>query len=359
MAACSLAEGDGGDDDSEKTSGGLISPSPFSDASSSSFPSLRWRKQFLDVSPPLFSTDLAVLCGGVGGSVKACRIIIFSRFSCSASSTKTTTVAELFGGHDLSVALPRPASNPGCCFIKYAAPEDADGAIRALHNNYTLQGGTCPIQVRYADGERERLGTVEYKLFVGSLNKQASVKEVEEEVQPYSDCREGPSSAPVPPATHLRNSTPAACVLTKCREGPWDLSCGLEWKTEEEYWTRMKAWWGVKGERVIPKDPKLVLGGEIIIGSLDVSGRGMSCGGEAIRDRGEAAAGGGAARADLKSNDEANDVDEGTARVVQSPTNNGLETCERYFESLVNLRRGRVVDDGAKATRSPLRIFHD
>nr|GMC64400.1 uncharacterized protein LOC109167189 [Ipomoea batatas] len=31
MAACSLAEGDGGDDDSEKTSGGLISPSPFSD----------------------------------------------------------------------------------------------------------------------------------------------------------------------------------------------------------------------------------------------------------------------------------------------------------------------------------------
>nr|GLL21899.1 protein suppressor of white apricot isoform X4 [Ipomoea trifida] len=113
MAACSLAEGDGGDDDSEKTSGGLISPSPFSDASSSSFPSLRWRKQFLDVSPPLFSTDLAVLCGGVGGSVKACRIIIFSRFSCSASSTKTTTVAELFGGQDLSVALPRPASNPG------------------------------------------------------------------------------------------------------------------------------------------------------------------------------------------------------------------------------------------------------
>nr|GMD22419.1 uncharacterized protein LOC109184184 [Ipomoea batatas] len=53
----------------------------------------------------------------------------------------------------------------------------------------------------------------------------------------------------------------------------------------------------VKGERVIPKDPKPVLGSEIIIGSLDVRGRGMSCGGEARRDRGEEAAGGGAARA--------------------------------------------------------------
>lgn len=40
-----------------------------------------------------------------------------------------------------------------------------------------------PIQVRYADGERERL--VEYKLFVGSLNKQAIEKEVEEIFSPY------------------------------------------------------------------------------------------------------------------------------------------------------------------------------
>ncbi|KAH9683894.1 Flowering time control protein FCA [Citrus sinensis] len=42
--------------------------------------------------------------------------------------------------------------------------------------------GVGPIQVRYADGERERLGAVEYKLFVGSLNKQATEKEVEEEL---------------------------------------------------------------------------------------------------------------------------------------------------------------------------------
>ncbi|KAH9683896.1 Flowering time control protein FCA [Citrus sinensis] len=45
--------------------------------------------------------------------------------------------------------------------------------------------GVGPIQVRYADGERERLGAVEYKLFVGSLNKQATEKEVEEIFSPY------------------------------------------------------------------------------------------------------------------------------------------------------------------------------
>jgi len=41
------------------------------------------------------------------------------------------------------------------------------------------------IQVRYADGERECLGVVEYKLFVGSLNKQAPIKEVEEIFSKY------------------------------------------------------------------------------------------------------------------------------------------------------------------------------
>ncbi|KAL1334958.1 flowering time control protein FCA isoform X1 [Arachis hypogaea] len=73
----------------------------------------------------------------------------------------------------------------GCCFIKYATSEEADQAIRALHNQHTLPGGVGPIQVRYADGERERLGAVEYKLFVGSLNKQATVKEVEEVFSKY------------------------------------------------------------------------------------------------------------------------------------------------------------------------------
>ncbi|KAJ0616126.1 hypothetical protein HanRHA438_Chr02g0085721 [Helianthus annuus] len=40
--------------------------------------------------------------------------------------------------------------------------------------------GVGPIQVKYVDGKRERLGFVEYKLYVGSLNKQATEEEVEQ-----------------------------------------------------------------------------------------------------------------------------------------------------------------------------------
>uniref|UniRef100_A0A7N0TSY2 Flowering time control protein FCA n=1 Tax=Kalanchoe fedtschenkoi TaxID=63787 RepID=A0A7N0TSY2_KALFE len=93
-------------------------------------------------------------------------------------------------GNVLEVALIKDkitGQQQGCCFIKYATPEEADKAIRALHNRCTLPGGVGPIQVRYADGERERLGLalVEHKLFVGSLNKQATLKEVEEIFLPY------------------------------------------------------------------------------------------------------------------------------------------------------------------------------
>lgn len=91
-------------------------------------------------------------------------------------------------GNVLEVALikdKRTGLQSGCCFVKYATSEEADRAIRGLHNQRTLPGGLGPIQVRYADGERERLGAVEYKLFVGSMNKQATEKEIEEVFAPY------------------------------------------------------------------------------------------------------------------------------------------------------------------------------
>ncbi|CAA0834270.1 Unknown protein [Striga hermonthica] len=99
-------------------------------------------------------------------------------------------VRPLFDNHGrvLEVALikdKRTGQQQGCCFIKYATSEEADRAIRALHNQYTLPGAMGPIQVRYADGERERLGATEFKLFVGSLNRQATEKEVEEIFSPY------------------------------------------------------------------------------------------------------------------------------------------------------------------------------
>ncbi|CAD5189998.1 unnamed protein product [Musa acuminata subsp. malaccensis] len=73
----------------------------------------------------------------------------------------------------------------GCCFVKYATSDEADRAIRALHNQYTLPGGSGPIQVRYADGDRNHHGAAEDKLFVASLNKLANAKEIEEIFSPY------------------------------------------------------------------------------------------------------------------------------------------------------------------------------
>ncbi|KAL7178324.1 hypothetical protein ACSBR2_031472 [Camellia fascicularis] len=96
-------------------------------------------------------------------------------------------------GHVLEVALikdKRTGQQQGCCFVKYTTSEEADRAMSALHNQHTLPGGVGPIQVRYADGERERLGAVEYKLFVGALNKQATEKEVEEIFSPYGRVEE-------------------------------------------------------------------------------------------------------------------------------------------------------------------------
>eukprot|EP00850_Spirogloea_muscicola_P004807 SM000021S06440 [mRNA] locus=s21:182991:189805:- [translate_table: standard] len=62
----------------------------------------------------------------------------------------------------------RPAASPraGCCF--YAAPAQAEAAIQA----------PGPLQVRYADGERERPGAVEHKLFVGSIPRHATEEQL-------------------------------------------------------------------------------------------------------------------------------------------------------------------------------------
>ncbi|CAN1195108.1 Flowering time control protein FCA [Linum perenne] len=99
------------------------------------------------------------------------------------------------------------------CFVKYATSEEADRAIKALHNQHTLPGvssicafafsscmiivgfqpcyfflqGNAPIRVKYADGERVRLGgaATDHKLYVFAINKQATEMEVEEIFAPY------------------------------------------------------------------------------------------------------------------------------------------------------------------------------
>uniref|UniRef100_A0A453KGR6 Flowering time control protein FCA n=2 Tax=Aegilops tauschii subsp. strangulata TaxID=200361 RepID=A0A453KGR6_AEGTS len=99
-------------------------------------------------------------------------------------------VRPLFEDHGdvLEVALIRDrktGEQQGCCFVKYATSEEAERAIRALHNQCTIPGAMGPVQVRYADGEKERHGSIEHKLFVASLNKQATAKEIEEIFAPF------------------------------------------------------------------------------------------------------------------------------------------------------------------------------
>ncbi|KAM6558467.1 hypothetical protein CsatA_027706 [Cannabis sativa] len=63
----------------------------------------------------------------------------------------------------------------GCCFVICPSRQEADKAVNACHNKKTLPGASTPLQVKYADGELERL---EHKLFVGMLPKNVSEAEV-------------------------------------------------------------------------------------------------------------------------------------------------------------------------------------
>ncbi|KAI5064672.1 hypothetical protein GOP47_0019367 [Adiantum capillus-veneris] len=71
----------------------------------------------------------------------------------------------------------------GCCFIKYSSFVDAERAVQALDNRRTLKGASKPLQVKYADGDRDHSGPLEYKLFVGSVSRQANEQDIEEDTQ--------------------------------------------------------------------------------------------------------------------------------------------------------------------------------
>ncbi|WVZ07816.1 hypothetical protein V8G54_021162 [Vigna mungo] len=77
----------------------------------------------------------------------------------------------------------------GCCFVICPSREEADKAVNACHNKKTLPGASSPLQVKYADGELERLGQplmcnfllsldLEHKLFIGMLPKNVSEVEI-------------------------------------------------------------------------------------------------------------------------------------------------------------------------------------
>ncbi|XVF72768.1 hypothetical protein PTKIN_Ptkin12aG0147200 [Pterospermum kingtungense] len=100
------------------------------------------------------------------------------------------TIRSLFQEHGnvVEVILPKEkktGERHGYCFVKYATFEEADRAIAALNNQYTFPGELTTVKVRYADAERDRIGLLLDKLYVGCINKQASEREIEEIFSPY------------------------------------------------------------------------------------------------------------------------------------------------------------------------------
>ncbi|RDX80168.1 Flowering time control protein FCA, partial [Mucuna pruriens] len=95
----------------------------------------------------------------------------------------------VFEGHGTIVEVvllkdKRTGVRQGSCFVKYATFDEADRAIKALSNQYTFPGESFPVVVKFADRELERLEVAD-KVFVSSINKEASKKEIEEIFSPY------------------------------------------------------------------------------------------------------------------------------------------------------------------------------
>nr|CAB3461665.1 unnamed protein product [Digitaria exilis] len=75
----------------------------------------------------------------------------------------------------------------GCCFLICPSREEADKAVTAYHNKITLTGASSPLQVKYADGELERL---EHKLFVGMLPKNVTDAEMTDLFSQYGNIKD-------------------------------------------------------------------------------------------------------------------------------------------------------------------------
>ncbi|KAJ0979706.1 hypothetical protein J5N97_015180 [Dioscorea zingiberensis] len=75
----------------------------------------------------------------------------------------------------------------GCCFLICPSRQEADKAVSACHNKRTLPGASSPLQVKYADGELERL---EHKLFIGMLPKNVSEAEVSALFSKYGNIKD-------------------------------------------------------------------------------------------------------------------------------------------------------------------------
>ena len=93
-----------------------------------------------------------------------------------------STVTNFFSGYgeileSQVIREARTYQSKGCAFVKFASMTKAEEAKKLIESkSVTLPGVNNPIQIRWADGEDQRLGVDEQtvpKLFVGSIPKNA------------------------------------------------------------------------------------------------------------------------------------------------------------------------------------------
>eukprot|EP00762_Andalucia_godoyi_P000777 ANDGO_03674.mRNA.1 RNA-binding protein BRN2 len=94
-------------------------------------------------NPSSTSTNVSSPAGGSSGSVAG---------SGSAPSSPTNRVAEVAVLRDRRTAVSR-----GCAFVTFVHRADGDMIVARLNNSRVLPGASHPVQVKYADGELERL----------------------------------------------------------------------------------------------------------------------------------------------------------------------------------------------------------
>lgn len=70
----------------------------------------------------------------------------------------------------------------GCAFIIFENKLSAENAINWLHNKTTLFPCKFPLQVKYADGELERM---EHKLFIGMVPRTATEEDLRQLFAPF------------------------------------------------------------------------------------------------------------------------------------------------------------------------------
>eukprot|EP00898_Chlorokybus_atmophyticus_P003297 jgi/Chlat1/3969/Chrsp26S04219 len=84
---------------------------------------------------------------------------------------------------DLSIIRDRATGvSRGCCFLTFTTKAAADQAIALFHNKHKVLPMSQAMQVKYADGELEKL---EHKIFVGMLPKTATEDQIMELFRPF------------------------------------------------------------------------------------------------------------------------------------------------------------------------------